>query len=71
MSVMSHLRKSAPASSASAFPASSWISTKATCASFWAKARTISAPMPDAPPETKTTRPARLGYVAYFGILVP
>ena len=26
-----------------------------------AKARTMSAPMPDAPPVTKTTRPARLG----------
>ena len=42
-------------------PASRWMSTKATRAPCAAKARTISAPMPEAPPVMKTTRPARLG----------
>jgi hypothetical protein len=51
-----------PASSAaSAFPSSSRMSRKATRAALAAKARTISAPMPEAPPVTRTTRPARLG----------
>ena len=37
---------------------------KATLASCSAKARTISAPMPVAPPGTNATLPARLGYFA-------
>src|SRR5688500_9693634 len=70
-SVTSHLRNKTSALDARAAPASSWMSTKATWDPFWAKARTMSAPIPLAPPVTKTTRPARLGYVAYWTILGP
>jgi hypothetical protein len=61
MSVTSQGMNSAPVSAVSALPSASRMSTKATLLPWPAKARTMSAPMPLAPPVTKTTRPARLG----------
>jgi hypothetical protein len=58
---MSHLMNRDPVSAATSAASFSRISTKATFEPLRAKARTMSAPMPEAPPVTKTTRAARLG----------
>ena len=57
----SHRRSSPPSSSASAALAGRSRSIKPTFAPWAEKPCTISAPMPDAPPVTKTVFPARLG----------
>ena len=49
---------------ASAFDASTWMSTKATLAFCSTKASTVAAPIPVPPPVTKTTLSSRDGYRA-------